>query len=333
MRKLLYIFMLFVLAQVVGSCMPGDKTVILQTAEAVLYEQPDSALKLLSQIEYPKTLPHSQLMRYGWIQAYAHYACGISMSREDSLILPAADYFSAQGDSAKLPGIYLAKAVYYQWKQQYGKMETALDTAYLIASRQQDSMALFNLYNYKGYIYTQLKKDHAHGAKYLKEALRYHQEPDIYFSLGICLALDGIKRHATPSQTDSASYYMNKAIEWALSKEDTVRACHYMRNYAQILTSYRRSQEAIELAKRTLPLTTHGQHHKVLLYSCIGENYLKEGNLDSAQHYITLANKENPTFVTTKNAVAQYQMINQKYYWRKKDCKRASRSSTRRWCY
>ncbi len=307
MKKLLYIFMLLVATQAVISCMPKDQKAILQTAETLLYEHPDSALKLLKQIEYPKALPYDQLMLYGWIQARAHHVRNISMS-EDSLILPATDYFLSKGDSDKIAGIYLTKATYYRWTLQYDKMEAVLDSAIAFALPRKDSINLFYLYYSKGAIHNELKKDYAHAAQYMKEALRYHEEPELLASLGVCLGLDKIVYRTASGKTDSASYYMDRAIELALATKDTARARHYMSSHAQMLTAYRQPQKAIELAKRTLQFMPHGDQ-RAILYSSIGENYLREENLDSAQHYITLADKEKPRFVSFRNLIAQYQMI------------------------
>lgn len=307
MKKLLHFLLLLVCSQAIIGCMFQDRKAVIQAAETVLYEQPDSALKLLGQIEYPKALPHDQLMLYGWIQARAHRACGISMS-EDSLILPAADYLIAQSDSTRLPDIYLTKAFYHRWTLEHDKMEAALDTAILIAHRNKDTTELSNLYFQKGEFASRFNGDHASGTHYMEKALRYRETPGLLFSIGISLALHTMEHPEASDGMDSASHYMDRAIERALAEKDTVQARHYMRNYAQMLTTCRRTRKAIALAKRTLPLMPDGRP-KALLYSCIGENYLKEGNLDSAQHYVTLARRENPTFVTTRNMIAQYQMI------------------------
>lgn len=281
--------------------MPKDQGNLLQTAESILISRPDSALKILKQIEYPNALPHEQLMLYGRIQARAHHACGISMS-EDSLLLPAADYFLSKGDSDRIIDIFLAKASYYRWTQQYDKIETAIDTAIIIAQKANDSLALANLLYNMGSFYTEYRKDFSLANQYMKEALQYADDQAINFSLGINL---GLIHH------DSSSYYMDRAIELALAKKDTDNACHYLRNYAQILTMKRQPSKAIELVKRTMKLRPTTRQ-KGILYSTLGENYLRMGQLDSAQHYVTLANKcinSLGSLITHRNMIAQYQML------------------------
>lgn len=281
--------------------MPKDQESLLQTAESILKSRPDSALKLLKQIEYPNALPHEQLMLYAWIQARAHHISGISMS-EDSLLLPAADYFLSKGDSGRITDILLAKASYYRWTQQYDKIETAIDTAIIIAQKANDSLALANLLYNMGSFYTEYKKDFIRASQYMKEALQYTDDQTINFSLGINL---GLIHH------DSSSYYMDRAVELALAKKDTDNACHYLRNYAQILTMKRQPSKAIELVKRTMKLRPTTRQ-KSILYSTLGENYLRMGELDSAQHYVTLANKcinSLSSLITHQNMIAQYQML------------------------
>ncbi|MEI3470295.1 MAG: hypothetical protein V8Q76_17485 [Bacteroides intestinalis] len=100
MKKLLYLFIISSI--LLCACRHTDNTTLLRQADAVIYGNSDSAMKLLSSIKNPERLPFEEKMLYGWLRTFVHNVRGNSMT-EDSLILPAFDYFvagSGHGENA-----------------------------------------------------------------------------------------------------------------------------------------------------------------------------------------------------------------------------------------
>ena len=94
----------------VAACRPGaDDLDLVRRADALWQTDMDSAAALLARVERPELLPRRELLHYGWLTACRHYEDNASLS-EDSLVLPAFDYFTAQGDTARLLTSYLLTA-------------------------------------------------------------------------------------------------------------------------------------------------------------------------------------------------------------------------------
>lgn len=98
MKKLLYLFI--VSGILLCACRHTDSTALLRQADAVVYGNADSAMKLLSLIKNPERLPFEEKMLYGWLRTFAHNVRGASMA-EDSLILPAFHYFVCRSGHGK----------------------------------------------------------------------------------------------------------------------------------------------------------------------------------------------------------------------------------------
>ena len=65
MKKLLYLFV--TICVLLCACSRIDNTAVLRQADVVIYENADSAMKLLSQIKNPERLPFEEKMLYGWL--------------------------------------------------------------------------------------------------------------------------------------------------------------------------------------------------------------------------------------------------------------------------
>lgn len=109
MKKLLYLFI--VSGILLCACRHTDSTALLRQADAVVYGNADSAMKLLSLIKNPERLPFEEKMLYGWLRTFAHNVRGASMA-EDSLILPAFHYFVAGPDTVKMLNSFVLKSKY-----------------------------------------------------------------------------------------------------------------------------------------------------------------------------------------------------------------------------
>ncbi len=114
MNRLPFLGLLFALLCLVA-CRQMNEAHLLHLAEKQVNMNVDSVYALLVQIERPSQLSDEERLLYGWLNAYVHYKRHNSMA-EDSLILPASDYYVFRNDTAKNQGL-LDSAEYYLNKE------------------------------------------------------------------------------------------------------------------------------------------------------------------------------------------------------------------------
>ena len=300
MRYRIYLLLLFICA----ACRPGaDDLDLVRRADSLWQTDMDSAAALLARVERPELLPRRDLLHYGWLTAYKHYEDYASLS-EDSLVLPAFDYFTAQGDTARLLTSYLLKAAYLHAHDRHDEEQAVLDSGNVRALSVGDRRRAGDFLAEKGECYVYAYKDYRRAADAYRRALSLRETADNHFSLGITLGL---------LKEDSATWHTNRSVTLALQRGDSARALHYLRNHAQLLVyvapDYR---AAIALFHRLMRLTDNPE---VLDISCttMSECFLKLGQLDSAQYYLDKGReylrRRRDKFVTAENQVGYLQGV------------------------
>lgn len=298
MKKLLYLFI--VGSVLLCACGRTDTAAVLRQADAVVFANGDSALKLLTQIKNPERLPYQEKMLYGWLRAYAHSMLGASMA-EDSLILPAFDYYASGQDTLKILNSYMVKSKYLYWQKRHEEAIAVLDSGIVAAAACRDTFLLLRMLAEEATRYVYVQKDYAKAIEAFRKAIALSDDAGLHFSQGVAMGLLG---------NDSASYYMNRSIELALQQGDTMHAEHYLRNYAQLL-SYKSKdfRQAIGVVKRLKEISTNEQH-LALADLVLTESFLKLGKLDSAEYYLDKGRQmlaRYPKFLTSENMLAYYQ--------------------------
>ena len=98
MKKLPFLWGIIIILLSVAGCRPSNHRALLQRADSLMTDYPDSVLSLLAQQqEHLADFSEEELMSYVWIKAMVHSARNISMT-EDSLLPKAVDYFRKHGD-------------------------------------------------------------------------------------------------------------------------------------------------------------------------------------------------------------------------------------------
>ena len=298
MKKLLYLFI--VSGILLCACRHTDSTALLRQADAVVYGNADSAMKLLSLIKNPERLPFEEKMLYGWLRTFAHNVRGASMA-EDSLILPAFHYFVAGPDTVKMLNSFVLKSKYLYWQKKHKEAMAVLDSGIAAATACRDTYLMVNMLSEKANRYVYVEKDYKKAIEAHLRAIAIREDEGLCYSLGIAMGLQG---------NDSASYYMDRSIELVEKKKDTTRLVHYLRNYAQLL-SYISSdyKKAAEVSKRLRSLAPDGGQ-VAMTDLVLTECFLKMGELDSAQYYLDqgralLARREK--LLSTENMMTYYQ--------------------------
>jgi len=233
----------------------------------------DSVYALLVQIERPSQLSDEERLLYGWLNAYVHYKRHNSMA-EDSLILPASDYYVFRNDTAKNLFSYQLKAWYWYWLKEHERCIAAIDSGVALAKALQDTGRMADMLIDKAYWYVYVWKD-------------YEKAIETF-------------------------YYMERSIELAVEAGDTSKIVHYLRNYAQMQAySFDEPSGAIATIRRMEQYVIDpvqlrmGDLVKV-------EVFLKEGLLDSAEYYLNKERKRGEgrnRFLTEENMVAVYRAL------------------------
>ena len=298
MKKLLYLFIISSI--LLCACRYTDNTTLLRQADAVIYGNSDSAMKLLSSIKNPERLPFEEKMLYGWLRTFVHNVRGNSMT-EDSLILPAFDYFVAGPDTVKMLNSFVLKSKYLYWQKRHEEAMSVLDSGIAAATACRDTYLMVSMLAEKANRYVYVDKDYKKAIEAHLRAIAIREDEGLCYSLGIAMGLQG---------NDSASYYMDRSIALVEQKKDTARLVHYLRNYAQMLSYIGNDYEkAAVVSKRLRSLTPDGGQI-AMTDLVLTECFLKMGKLDSAQYYLDqgrslLACQEK--FLTTENMMSYYQ--------------------------
>lgn len=298
MKKLLYLFIISSI--LLCACRHTDNTTLLRQADAVIYGNSDSAMKLLSSIKNPERLPFEEKMLYGWLRTFAHNVRGASMA-EDSLILPAFNYFVAGSDTVKMLNSYVLKSQYLYWQKKHEEAMTVLDSGIAAATACRDTYLIVHMLSLKANKHVYVEKNYKKAIEAHLRAIAVREDEGLCFSLGIAMGLQG---------NDSASYYMDRSIELVGQKKDTVRLVHYLRNYAQMLSYISNDYEkAVAVSKRLRSLAPDGGQI-AMTDLVLTECFLKMGKLDSAQYYLDqgralLASREK--LLSTENMMNYYQ--------------------------
>lgn len=298
MKKLLYLFIISSI--LLCACRHTDNTTSLRQADAVIYGNSDSAMKLLSSIKNPERLPFEEKMLYGWLRTFVHNVRGNSMT-EDSLILPAFDYFVAGPDTVKMLNSFVLKSKYLYWQKRHEEAMSVLDSGIAAATACRDTYLMVSMLAEKANRHVYVDKDYKKAIEAHLRAIAIREDEGLCYSLGIAMGLQG---------NDSASYYMDRSIALVEQKKDTARLVHYLRNYAQMLSYIGNDYEkAAVVSKRLRSLTPDGGQI-AMTDLVLTECFLKMGKLDSAQYYLDqgrslLACQEK--FLTTENMINYYQ--------------------------
>jgi len=277
-----------------------DYKKVLNNAEDMVDQSPDSALMLLNEIPLPRSLKDEVRARYGWIKGLAHDKKNQSLTH-DSLLVYSLDFFKSRQNTTKLPSLYKLAAKYYYEQKEYDKSDGILNEGIEWAKTQNDSVLISGFYYLRAYLIFRQDRTSNKAEMYFRKSLQYKETPAAYYML-----MDF-------SKEDSVVYYGEKAVESALNNSDTVSAVFYLRNMASHMSQRRQDEEAGKMLHYALFLSP------VDLGTLLTMTYqqLDLGRVDSAEYYLNktkesiLQLKEQGYSITssTENAMATVQRI------------------------
>lgn len=301
MKRLLFLGFILVLLGFAG-CRKADAGRLLRLADEQVEVSVDSIYSLLARIEEPSQLSGEERLLYGWLKTYVHYKYNNSMA-EDSLILPAFNYYISRNDTLKKLLSYQLKASYLYWLKEYKQSMAVIDSGIVEAKALRDTAKVIEMMGAKAYWYVYVWKDYAKAIETFRAAIALKEEAQLCFSMGVAMGLQN---------EDSASYYMNRSVELAMQAGDTTKIVHFLRNYAQLqaylmkeytgaITTIRRMEQYVKDSAQL----SMGDLVKV-------EVFLKDGLLDSAQYYLNRERRRaagSEKFLTEENIASVYQAM------------------------
>ena len=281
--RLLYLFCL----QSLLSCSVRNEQKTLAITDSLLTTRPDSALKLLDEMENVGQMSEAGVMHYAWNHAMAHYLMGISLV-EDSLVSHVVDYYRQQGDVAKLLDGYLLKASYLQWTRQDRAALKELEEGIKIAHEQSNAGKWAQLVEQKVLLLNH-SGNYAKAAKTAQMVLNGHYSLDrnmrgrLLYALGISLS------HVGDMASDSC---FKESISLSMEGGEEEKAAERILSYADVLAArgdYVQSNRYLFHCQRFVPKYADSS----AIYVSLANNYINLHQLDSAQIYLGRAETNN----------------------------------------
>ena len=281
MRNLIYTLLIIALA----ACNTHQGTrAQLDQAEALMTEQPDSALAILQQVDEAQLSTEKLQARFALLLSMALDKNYIDVA-SDSLIRPAVEYYENHGSSREK-----MQTCYYLANTQFLAKETAkclisLTDAERFAKSVEDHFYLGMIYRMMAYAYNSLYC--------YTEEIKYHQLSYENFSM------TDSKRHTNFALLDLGLAYSNgqhydEALSiydkvWNIAKAESdstlIRNClfDYGHTY-NIKENYKASLEKLQLLLTLFPARIESKH-----YSILANDYAALNMTDSAIYYMQQA--------------------------------------------
>ena len=254
----------------------------LQQAESIMYESPDSALRLLQSMPVPQPSDRLQYATWALLTTQARYK--LYMQQSDSLINIAYDFFMKQGDTQRK-----ALALYY--KGAICKEQQQIEEAheyFLQAAEEVEKTTDYQL----GYlIYGELANTYAYqdlNEYALKAAYKSYEYATISNnSIYISSALVYLARiNGSLSKSKDAIKYYKKALSVAESKQQSGINGELASMYNEIKnydSAFYHVREMLDLKKKC------NIKENAAGYLISGETYYNIGKTDSAIYYFQQA--------------------------------------------
>ena len=246
MNKVLRIYLLMLVALVVGSCSDGRQAEIIRQAEQIMQEQPDSALHLLQSIPR-KSLRGETLARYALIYSMAQDKSGLDVT-SDSLLRIAYDYYRQHPEDTLYARSQYYMGLYYSLADSTKEAEDCLRKAENYADALGDYYTQYLALNR---LSSEVRSSDASLAlEYSKQALNVLEKkcPANAWNK-IYLLKDIGKVYILCNQRDSALHYMDMAINNARELKDSSLIGEVLQEKSLVYTKAGDYQNALSLAK------------------------------------------------------------------------------------
>ena len=280
MNKVLRIYLLMLVALVVGSCSDGRQAEIIRQAEQIMQEQPDSALHLLQSIPR-KSLRGETLARYALIYSMAQDKSGLDVT-SDSLLRIAYDYYRQHPEDT----LY-ARSQYYMGKYLWLTEQT--DSAYNCLLKAKTASETEKDY-YTAYLAADRMRrivevsDTTFCLSLSKDAYRLyimHGAPNLINEIYLLVGVGD--SYFRCEDSDSTLLYYNLALKKSKEEGDSIVISSVLQNMSRFYNHYHQNEKALEYARQALEYRGYlDQSLAMLLIQC----YTEIEEYDRAWQYI-----------------------------------------------
>lgn len=250
----------------------------LQQAESIMYESPDSALRLLQSMPVPQPSDRLQYATWALFTTQARYK--LYMQQSDSLINIAYDFFMKQGDTQRK-----ALALYY--KGAICKEQQQIEEAHEYFLQAAEEVEKTTDYQLGHLIYVGLADTYAYqhlneyALKAAQEAHRYAIASKSYNYISSALVLQARICSSLTKYNESIEYY-KKAMSFAKDKQRNGIKCEL----ASVYNKVRDYDSALYYVREMMDLNNeYSVRENAAGYLVSGETYYNIGKIDSAIYY------------------------------------------------
>ena len=271
----------------------------LSEAEQMVFERPDSVLRMLAPRWYDTKMNEADQALYGLLYTEALHRSGL-LTEADSLIVFSRKYYEEKGDQEHLARALLHHAIIlYKQKQTHEAILSMKQAEYIAKDLEKPA--------FKWYLYAVLGDVNDNVGNYT-QTLRYYKQAlaearQCKRDEWIVQTLNNI---ATTfdllGQPDSLKYYTDLAKPYAPKTKGDIRAT-YLVNKASYLMSLTKYQDAKRLLTESMGYAPTDRASKLL-----ADIYMKEGDTESAvQQWYRLTNSFSPDVsIQTYRQLIQY---------------------------
>lgn len=281
----------------------------IEKAEQALQQNAEEAIALLQSVKEPETLPDSLRARFALALGQARYTAQWVMN-EDSLLLYALNYYARPdvSDTVRLLRAYRLSAHYLYDNERYKEATDMLLEGSRIAALSNDTAARIRMLRSVGNI-AEGNDDFAGLINLQKQLMEIDPDTTRRYSYYNSLAV----AYYSENLTDSALLALRKASEYLYTSEDSVQALHHvLRNYADMLSDAGENRKAIDLQQRVLQQYKETGHpFECLSYQSLSRYFLNLGQMDSARHYMQMADSTRVPYIDQDLSLSNYYLVQQ----------------------
>jgi len=283
--KIICVELLLLLFITFSSCNSDSKKAgrILQSAENIVEQFPDSALRLLDSIQNPYELNPGLQAKYSLLLVESKYKTGKDIPN-DSLIFKAKKYFKKSNDLKRLAlSVFYSGRVLESLQKPQEALTAFLDAESIAMAAKEPSLAGFIQYNIGNTYYQKGLFDEAI-VKFKQSAENFAKQSNDYKKEIMVLDFIGTN-YAMKNNMDSALFYFNDALSKVINFNDSTEITNILLNMgATFLTLGKNDEAIIKLIEAEKYSKDSIQQAKINLN--LANVYVSENKLDSAAIYI-----------------------------------------------
>ncbi len=255
---------------------------LLKEAESMIKSQPDSAVSLLNQIEYPEDMGKERYADYVLLLVQAKDKCEMDIA-QDLEMYDAAAYFLGTNNTKKA-----AWANYYAAKVAFVNENTEKIIEYLL--KAQELGAKIADYDLLGYTYNMFGMMHLQEQKPLNARSDYDLSQFYFKKAGneknaeYVNALIGYYFLFNSNQQDSALFYFQKTLDYAQIQNDSAQMSYVYKGIGMVYFDKDDYKNAKHYFFQSMHVNNAKQHVNRDLNN-LSQVYLKENKIDSAIYY------------------------------------------------